>query len=116
MEDIIVDEPAPTSIRSRTQKRFRRSRPRRDLTVYLFDWLVKGMVVALLLSINFLLFASAGNFTVFSSGFSMSYETFFCSGGNFRRVAGADVSDFVFIVSAKRCNGGCGWFFCVYKP
>lgn len=42
MEDIIVDEPAPTSIRSRTQKRFRRSRPRRDLTVYLFDWLVKG--------------------------------------------------------------------------
>lgn len=77
MEDIIVDEPAPTSIRSRTQKRFRRSRPRRDLTVYLFDWLVKGMVVALLLSINFLLFASAGNFTVFSSGFSMSYETFF---------------------------------------
>ena len=77
MEDIIVDEPAPTSIRSRKQKRFRRSRPRRDLTVYLFDWLVKGMVVALLLSINFLLFSSAGNFTVFSSGFSMSYETFF---------------------------------------
>lgn len=77
MEDIIVDEPAPTSVRSRTQKRFRRSRPRRALTVYLFDWLVKGMVVALLLSINFLLFAGAGNFTVFSSGFSMSYETFF---------------------------------------
>lgn len=76
MEDIIVNEPAPTSIRSRTPKRFRRSRPKRDLTVYLFDWLVKGMVIALLLSINFLLFASAGNFTVFSSDFSMSYETF----------------------------------------
>ena len=64
MEDIIVDEPAPTSIRSRKQKKFRRIRPGRDLTVYLFDWLVKGLMIALLLGINFLLFASAGNFSV----------------------------------------------------
>ena len=66
MEDIIVDEPAPTSIRSRKQKKFRRIRPGRDLTVYLFDWLVKGLMIALLLGINFLLFVSAGNFSVFS--------------------------------------------------
>ena len=77
MEDIIVDEPAPTSIRSRKQKKFRRIRSGRDLTVYLFDWLVKGLMIALLLGINFLLFVSAGNFSVFSSGFTVSSEVLF---------------------------------------
>ena len=77
MDDVIVDGPAPTSIQNRKQKRIRRSRPKRDLTVYLFDWLVKAVMIGLLLGINFLLFASAGNFKVFPSGISMSSEAVF---------------------------------------
>lgn len=72
MEDIIVDGPTPTSIKSRKSKNVRRIKPKRDFTVYLFDWLVKGLMVALLFAIDFALFASAGNFEVYSSGFTLS--------------------------------------------
>lgn len=72
MEDIIVDGPTPTSIKTRKSKNVRRLKPRRDFTVYLFDWLVKGLLIALLLAIDFTLFASAGNYEVFSSGFTLS--------------------------------------------
>lgn len=74
MEDIIVDEPAPSSLRNRTQKKVRKIKPKRDFSVYLFDWLVKAVMIALLISINFMLFASAGNFEIFSSGFTMASE------------------------------------------
>ena len=75
MEDIIVDEPAPVSVRSSKNRRFRHAdENKRDWGVYLFDWLVKGLIIALLLGINFLLFASAGNFSVFSSDVSISPE------------------------------------------
>ena len=40
MEDIIVDDRAPTCFRCRTQIWFRRCRPSRELSVFLFDWLV----------------------------------------------------------------------------
>ena len=83
MEDIIVNEPAPISVKSSKKKKFRRVGPKRDFSVYLFDWLVKGLIIALLISIDFLVFSSAGNFSIFSSGFTVAPEVFFIIGGIF---------------------------------
>lgn len=80
MEDIIVDEPAPISVRSSKRQKFRRLGSKRDFSVYLFDWLVKALIIALFINIDFLIFASAGNFSIFSSGFSMAPEVLFVVG------------------------------------
>lgn len=88
MEDIIVDEPAPISVRSSKKQKFRRVGTKRDFSVYLFDWLVKALIIALLINIDFLLFISAGNFSVFSSGFTMVPETLFVMGAVFTLVLG----------------------------
>ncbi len=79
MEDIIVDGPSPTSIQSRNSKKFIRKekKEKRDLSVYLFDWLIKGLLVALLLSIDFVLFAGAGNFGIFASGYSLAPQVLY---------------------------------------
>ena len=88
MEDIIVDEPAPVSVRSSKKQKFQRVSTKRDFSVYLFDWLVKGIIIALLINIDFLLFISAGNFSIFSSGFTMVPETLFVMGAVFVLVLG----------------------------
>lgn len=80
MEDIIVDGPAPISVRSSKRQKFRRLGSKRDFSVYLFDWLVKALIIALFINIDFLIFASAGNFSIFSSGFSMAPEVLFVVG------------------------------------
>lgn len=83
MEDIIADGPTPLSIKTRKSKNVRRPKSKRDFSVYLFDWLVKGLLIALLFAIDFALFASAGNFEVFSSGFSLSSPVLFVFSGLF---------------------------------
>lgn len=88
MDDIIVGEPAPISVRSGKKQKFRRVGTKRDLSVYLFDWLVKALIIALVISIDFLIFASAGNFSIFSSGYSVASEVLFVIGAVFALALG----------------------------
>lgn len=74
MDDIIVNEPTPNTMRNHQKKKFRKLKPKRDFGVYLFDWLVKGILVGLLLCLDFVLFASSGNFSIFSSDITMAQE------------------------------------------
>lgn len=52
-------------------KRFSLSKKeeKRSFVDYMFDWIIKGVLVGLLISINFLLFASSSDYSLFEQGF-----------------------------------------------
>ena len=68
MDDIAVQKTVTTSTRTKVKKVAKK----RKFGVYLFDWIVKGLIVALLLGINFVLFANSGNANFFSSAVSIA--------------------------------------------
>ena len=70
MQDIIIEG---TNQSSKAVVHLKESR---GIFGYLFDWGVNGVLVALLLGIDFLLFAGAGNQRIFSNGFSIQPEIF----------------------------------------
>ncbi|MDD4556964.1 MAG: hypothetical protein PHE89_06555 [Alphaproteobacteria bacterium] len=44
---------------------------KRDIFEFFFDWLIKGFFVGIFISINFLLFASSANYSLFLEGFNV---------------------------------------------
>lgn len=82
MHDVIIDGYNQGSSNIKNQNR-KMSRPkkRRNFGRYLFDWLVKGLMLALLININFFLYASSGNFKIFSSGYTIAPEMMYIMGG-----------------------------------
>ncbi len=73
MEDIIIESSNQSSNVATNVRKVRVRKPR-NVVSYIFNWIVKGLFVALLLGINFLLFAGAGNQAVFGSGFMFQPE------------------------------------------
>lgn len=76
MEDVFINEDAYAAARVSNQpvKKVRKIKPKRKLSIYLVDLIEKSAIVALLLGIDFILFAGAGSLNVFSSSFTMSTE------------------------------------------
>lgn len=82
MHDIIIDNQNSSATIKVKAKRNARGKGRAWST-YLFDWLVKGVLIALLVNINFVLFASSGNFHFFSSDITVSQEAIYIMAGTF---------------------------------
>ncbi|MDR1694356.1 MAG: hypothetical protein LBR70_04090 [Lactobacillaceae bacterium] len=58
-------------MRNESYKRFsiyKKAAPKRSWLDFLFDWIVKGVIIALLISINFVLFTSSANYSLFAEG------------------------------------------------
>lgn len=51
--------------------KYKDTRVKRNMFDFLFDWLVKGLFVAVLISINFLVFASSSNYSLFAEGYNV---------------------------------------------
>lgn len=69
MHDVIIDD-TKTSMAVTADKNYRtvkKPKKRRSFSVYLIDWVEKAMIIACLLSIDFLVFAGAGSYNMFSS-------------------------------------------------
>lgn len=57
-------------MRNESYKRFSiyKKQEKRSWLDFLFDWIIKGIIIALLISINFVLFASSANYSLFAEG------------------------------------------------
>ena len=77
MEDIVIDEKTPVSIKMVKQKRGR------SWGAFLVDWVEKALIVGLLLAIDFTLFAGGGSFKIFPSQNSLTLEVVYILSGIF---------------------------------
>ncbi len=86
MHDVIID--APNQTISVKTKRVGKPKKGRNLGRYLFDWLVKGLMVSLLVSINFVLYSTSGNFKLFPSEYMLAPEVLYILAGIFCVIIG----------------------------
>ena len=73
MEDIIIESSNQSSNVAANVRKVRIRKPRNVMS-YVFNWIIKGLFVALLLCIDFLLFAGSGNQAVFGSSYMLQPE------------------------------------------
>lgn len=74
MHDVIIDDTqnsfvATTQMEQRKEKLKKEVKPKRTekLSQYLIDWLEKALIIASLISLNFLIYAGSGSYDMFSS-------------------------------------------------
>lgn len=73
MQDIIIEGSNQSSNLVANVRKGRVKKPR-GVVRYVFDWIIKGLFVASLLSIDFLLFAGSGNQQLFDGSFMLQPE------------------------------------------
>ncbi len=73
MDDIHLDDPRKFSAKQLKIKQEALKR-RRSLWQYLFDLIVKTLICAIMLSLNFTLFANSGNYSLFASSMRLNME------------------------------------------
>lgn len=78
MHDVIIDD-TRTSLAVTTDKGYRevKKKRKRSFSSYLIDWVEKALIIACLLSIDFLIFAGAGSYNMFSSLTFLSLEVWY---------------------------------------
>ena len=77
MEDIVIDDKTPVSIKIAKRKK------KRNWSVYLIDWVEKALIIGLLLAIDFTLFAGAGSFRIFPTDVTLALEVVYIISGIF---------------------------------
>lgn len=84
MHDVIIDD-TRTSLAATSEKTVREKKPqkKRSFSVYLLDWVEKALIVACLVSIDFLLFAGAGSYRMFGAMTFLNPEVWYILGGIF---------------------------------
>lgn len=84
MHDVIIDD-TRTSLAVTTDKGYREPKKtkKRSFSSYLIDWVEKALIVATLLCIDFLIFAGAGSYNMFSSMTFLSLEVWYILFGIF---------------------------------
>lgn len=84
MHDVIIDD-TRTSLAATSEKTIREKKPqkKRSFSIYLLDWVEKALIVACLISIDFLLFAGAGSYRMFGSMTLLNPEVWYILGGIF---------------------------------
>jgi len=75
MEDVFLSDPRQTSAKEIVKKK-KNSKNRRRFKHYLFDLIVKSLIVASLLAINFTLFAESGSYNLFLPTGKISPEAY----------------------------------------
>jgi len=73
MQDIIIEGSNQSSNVAASVRKTRGKKPR-SMISYVFNWIIKGLFVFLLLGIDFLLFAGSGNQSVFADGVILQPE------------------------------------------
>lgn len=73
MQDVII-EGAHSSSKALNARKSSSGKQGRSMIKYIMDWLLKGVFVTLLLSIDFVLFATSGSSTIFDTGFMLKPE------------------------------------------
>ena len=68
MQDVIIESSNQSSSLAANVRKVTIKKSR-GIFSYMFDWLIKGLLTALLLIMNFLLFAGSGSQKVFADGF-----------------------------------------------
>lgn len=70
MRNINTKNTSRAPMRNESYKRFSiyKKQEKRSWLDFLFDWIVKGIIMALMISINFVLFASSANYSLFAEG------------------------------------------------
>lgn len=71
MQDVIIDDKNPTSVGNRKKIK---NKKKRNFSTYLFDWFIKGMIITLLFSIDFILYSSSASYSIFSPMGILSVE------------------------------------------
>ena len=79
MEDVIIDDRRQASAQAvNREKEATRGRPRRRrFRQYLVDLFVKSMMAASLIAINFVLFAEAGSYSIFTGAQQLNTEAMY---------------------------------------
>ena len=73
MQDVIIESSNQSSSLAANVRKVTIKKSR-GIFSYMFDWLIKGLLTALLLIMNFLLFAGSGSQKVFADGFMLQPE------------------------------------------
>ena len=88
MHDVIIDDTqncfvATTQMEERKEKLKKEAKPKRKerLAPYLIDWLEKALVIASLISLNFLIYVGAGSYDMFSSYTILTPEVWYILSG-----------------------------------
>ena len=74
MDDIFLDDPRQQSAQNISRKQKEKKKDKRRLREYLVDLLIKSMLLATLLGIDFTLFAEAGSYNIFTADQTLSTE------------------------------------------
>lgn len=84
MHDVIIDE-TKTSLAAKNavQRVERKPQKKRSFSVYLVDWAEKALIMACLLSIDFLMFAGAGSYQMFDAETFFTVEVWYILAGIF---------------------------------
>lgn len=84
MHDVIIDD-TRTSLAATADKKIRETKPKkkRSFSVYLIDWVEKALIMACLVSIDFLIFAGAGSYKMFGSMSFLNPEIWYILAGIF---------------------------------
>ncbi len=75
MDDIFLDDPRQISAKKNHSRKKSTGRRRRSFKQYLADLFIKGLTAATLVTINFVLFANAGSYSMFNGIQSLNLET-----------------------------------------
>lgn len=73
MDDIHLEDPRKFSAKQ-IKEEIEHAQNRRSVWQYLFDLIVKTLICATLIAIDFVLFANAGSYNIFASGLQLNYE------------------------------------------
>lgn len=75
MEDVFLSDPRQSSAKDIAVKKMLKKKPHRRFRHFLFDLLVKALIVAAIISINFTLFAEAGGYNLFNNSHELTAES-----------------------------------------
>ena len=76
MEDVFLSDPRQTSAKEMSIKKQLRKTSKRRFRQYLFDFIVKSLIIASIISINFTLFAESGSYNLFNNSQELTSEAY----------------------------------------
>ncbi len=81
MHDIILDDNRQKALKNENNRDKTTIKKKRSFPIYMVDWVEKSIIVATLLIMNFILFANAGSYNIFSSEIILRPEVIYIIAG-----------------------------------
>ena len=83
MHDVIIDDTKSSFAAVNSVQRERKPQKKRSFSGYLVDWVEKALIIACLISIDFLAFAGAGSYQMFDHSTFLTLEVWYIIAGIF---------------------------------